>query len=359
MRDTLGRLHELRMIGTLDRFVGSMALMLASSTSSSRSTLLRTRLTLAGSNRPSCSIHSRSVLATELSRGRIRAEILLVLGVSLGASAVYSVVEIVDLTTRKTSLSHQSAALNTSLSSRPTFDLIYQFLGLFFDVVPVALVAFLLWQAARPHLGRLGLDLRHPWRDLGVGVLLALVIGAGGIGVYLGGRALGVTVNVSADGLGSYWWTVPILLLSALRAAWPALRSPANARRRTALTAAQFRYGFANAVGASESQALFDEYAAPAPGRPIFQAAAANLDPWTEARVDTRAAHRGPMLIVAGERDHTVPPAVARAAFERQKSNRQAVSEYMLAPGRGHSLTIDSGAREIAESALGFIQRFV
>jgi len=153
------------------------------------------------------------------SKGRIGAEVLLVLGVSLGASAVYSLVNIVDLSTRKTSLSHQSAALNTSLSSRPTFDVIYQFLGLFFDVVPVALVAFLLWRAAKPHLGRLGLDFDHPWKDLGVGALLALVIGAGGIGVYLGGRALGITVNVSADGLSSYWWTIPILLLSALRAA--------------------------------------------------------------------------------------------------------------------------------------------
>lgn len=153
------------------------------------------------------------------SKRRIGAEVLLVLGVSLGASAIYSIVNIVDLSTRKTSLSHQSASLNVSLSSRPTFDLIYQFLGLFFDVVPVALVAFLLWQAAKPHLGRLGLDFGRPWKDLGVGALLALVIGAGGIGVYLGGRALGITVNVSADGLSNYWWTVPILLLSALRAA--------------------------------------------------------------------------------------------------------------------------------------------
>jgi membrane protease YdiL (CAAX protease family) len=153
------------------------------------------------------------------SRRRLGAEVLLVLGLSLGASAIYSIVEIVDLSTRSTSLGHQSAALNTSLSSRPTFDLIYQFLALFFDVVPVALVAFLLWQAARPHLGRLGLDFRRPWSDTGLGVLLALVIGAGGIVVYLGGRALGITVDVSADGLDAYWWTVPILLLSALRAA--------------------------------------------------------------------------------------------------------------------------------------------
>jgi membrane protease YdiL (CAAX protease family) len=152
------------------------------------------------------------------SRRRISAEILIVLGLSLGASAVYSIVNIIDLSTRKTPLSHQSAALNTSDSSRPTFDLIYQLLGLFFDLVPVALVGFLLWQAARPHLARLGVDFRRPWRDAGLGLVLALIIGAGGIGVYLGGRALGITVDVSANNLGTYWWTVPVLLLSALRA---------------------------------------------------------------------------------------------------------------------------------------------
>lgn len=143
---------------------------------------------------------------------------MIVLGLSLGASAVYSIVNIIDLSTRKTPLSHQSAALNTSDSSRPTFDLIYQLLGLFFDLVPVALVGFLLWQAARPHLARLGVDFRRPWRDAGLGLVLALIIGAGGIGVYLGGRALGITVDVSANNLGTYWWTVPVLLLSALRA---------------------------------------------------------------------------------------------------------------------------------------------
>jgi membrane protease YdiL (CAAX protease family) len=163
-------------------------------------------------------------LATEFgpgqpSHGRIRAEILIVLGLSLGASAAYSIVEIVDLNTRATSLSHQSANLNTSLSPRPTFDLIYQLLGIFFDLMPVVLVAFLLWQVARPHLGRLGIDARRPWADAGLGIALALIIGVGGIGVYLGGRALGITANVSADSLGSYWWTIPVLLLSALRAA--------------------------------------------------------------------------------------------------------------------------------------------
>jgi membrane protease YdiL (CAAX protease family) len=156
---------------------------------------------------------------TPLSRGRIRGEILLVLGVSLGASAVYAVVNLVDLSTRATSLGHQSVALNSSLSDRPVFDLIYQVLAIVFDLVPVALVVYILWQSAKPHLGRLGVDFAHPVRDLGLGVLLALVIGAGGIGIYLGARALGLAVSISADSLPPYWWAVPVLLFSALRAA--------------------------------------------------------------------------------------------------------------------------------------------
>lgn len=156
---------------------------------------------------------------TPLSRGRIAGEILLVLGVSLGASALYSIVNIIDLSTRSKPLGSQSTALNTSLSDRPTFDLIYQLLPIILDLVPVALVCYILWQVARPHLARVGIDFRKPGQDVGVGILLALGIGAAGIGVYLAGRALGITVNVSADSLGSYWWTVPVLLLSAARAA--------------------------------------------------------------------------------------------------------------------------------------------
>ncbi len=149
------------------------------------------------------------------------------------------------------------------------------------------------------------------------------------------------------------------LPISALRAAWPVLHNTGAASRRTALTPAQFRYAFANAVEPSESQALYAAQAVPAPGRPIFQAAAANLNPWTEARVDTAAINRGPMLIVAGEQDHTVPPAIARAAYQLQKRNRHAVSEYLEFPRRGHSLTIDAGWREVADAARCFVQRFV
>jgi uncharacterized protein len=154
-----------------------------------------------------------------VSRGRIYGEVLLVLGISLGMSSVYAIVNLVDLSTRKTSLSNQSVALNSSLSDRQAFDFIYQFLGIAFDLVPVALVIYILWQSARPHLARLGVDFRRPWQDAGLGILLAVVIGAGGIGVYLGARALHLAVSISADSLPGYWWAIPILLLSALRAA--------------------------------------------------------------------------------------------------------------------------------------------
>lgn len=152
------------------------------------------------------------------SRRRLGAEVLIVLGLSLGASAVYSIVAIVERVTRAESLGDQTATINRPLSARPTFDLIYQFLGIFFDLVPVVLVCFLLWQTARPHLGRLGLDGTRFGRDALTGVGLALLVGIPGIGVYLAGRALGLTVTVVPTALDTYWWTVPILLLSALRA---------------------------------------------------------------------------------------------------------------------------------------------
>lgn len=152
------------------------------------------------------------------SRRRIAVEILIVLGLSLGASAVYSIVAIINRTTRDQSLSDQTATLNPSLSDRPVFDLIYQLLGIGFDLVPVALVVFLLWQTTRPHLARLGIDSTRPARDTAQGLGLALIIGIPGIGVYLAGRALGLTVTVVPTALDTHWWTVPVLFLSALRA---------------------------------------------------------------------------------------------------------------------------------------------
>jgi len=152
------------------------------------------------------------------SRRRVGAEILIVLGLSLGASAAYSIVSITNKLTRPVAISQQTATLNSSLSERPTFDLIYQLMAIFFDLVPVALVGFLLWRATRPHLGRLGIDFTRPGRDALTGAGLALAIGIPGIGVYLAGRALGLSVNVVPTALDTYWWTVPVLVLSAVRA---------------------------------------------------------------------------------------------------------------------------------------------
>ncbi|MBH0117602.1 CPBP family intramembrane metalloprotease [Salinibacterium sp. NG253] len=159
-----------------------------------------------------------SAPALPQSRGRLWTEISIVLALSLGASAIYSIVSITNRLTRTESLSQQTATLNSSLSTRPTFDLIYQLLGITFDLAPVALVAFLLWSATKPRLSRLGIDFTRPTRDGLTGIALALAIGIPGIAVYLAGRALGITVNVVPAALDQYWWTVPVLLLSALRA---------------------------------------------------------------------------------------------------------------------------------------------
>lgn len=147
------------------------------------------------------------------------------------------------------------------------------------------------------------------------------------------------------------------LPLSALKSAWPVLGNPANRHRAVPLTFEQFRFGFANAVSEEEARTLYDEFAVPAPGAPLFQAATANLNPWTEARVDTENPERGPLLIVSGEKDNTVPHALAHAAFRLQQRNR-ATTEFVELPGRGHALTIDSGWRGVAETVLAFLQRF-
>ncbi len=120
--------------------------------------------------------------------------------------------------TREVALGDQTATLNPSLSDREVFDLIYQLLAVFFDLVPVALVCWLLWRAVPPRLGRLGIDARRPWQDLGTGAALVVVIGIPGLGIYLAGRALGITAAVNPAGLDAYWWTIPVLLLSAARA---------------------------------------------------------------------------------------------------------------------------------------------
>jgi non-heme chloroperoxidase len=148
------------------------------------------------------------------------------------------------------------------------------------------------------------------------------------------------------------------LPISALRSSKPVLQNPRNRNRAIPLTFDQFRYAFANAVTEEEAHQLFDTFAVPTPGAPIFQAAVANLNPWTEDKVDTENPNRGPMLIVSGEKDHTVPRAVSEATFKRQERNKD-VTEFVEIPGRGHALTIDNGWREVANTALRFIRRFV
>jgi pimeloyl-ACP methyl ester carboxylesterase len=148
------------------------------------------------------------------------------------------------------------------------------------------------------------------------------------------------------------------LPISALRAGSPVLQNPANRGRAVPLTYEQFRYSFANAVSEDEAKELYETYAVPAPGAPLFQAASANLNPWTEAKVDTKNPERGPMLIISGEKDHTVPWAIANASFKKQQKN-EGVTEIVEIPGRGHALTIDSGWREVADTALSFVRRFV
>jgi len=147
------------------------------------------------------------------------------------------------------------------------------------------------------------------------------------------------------------------LPISALRSASPALDNPVNYNRAVPLTYDQFRYAFANAVSEEEARELFESYAVAAPGRPLFQAATANLNPWTEAKVDTKNPDRGPLLIIDGEKDHTVPWAIANATYKKQKANA-GVTEIVKMPDRGHALTIDSGWREVADTALAFVQRF-
>jgi non-heme chloroperoxidase len=148
------------------------------------------------------------------------------------------------------------------------------------------------------------------------------------------------------------------LPISALRASSPVLGNPANRNRAVPLTYEQFRYAFANAVSEDEAKELYETFAVPASGAPIFQAAAANLNPWTEARVDTKNPDRGPLLIISGQKDHTVPWAIANASYKKQKRN-DGVTEITEVPNRGHALTIDSGWREVADIARDFIQRFL
>ena len=146
-------------------------------------------------------------------------EIALVLGLSLGESAVYSIVAIIRRLSQTEALSQQTATINKPLADQPIFDLIYQLLSVGFSLVPVLLV---FWLLAKPGLSaatQIGFNLREPWRDLGRGFGLAALIGIPGIAFYLVSHAIGITVTIVPTALDTYWWTLPVLILAAARAA--------------------------------------------------------------------------------------------------------------------------------------------
>ncbi|MBN9102869.1 MAG: alpha/beta hydrolase [Pseudonocardia sp.] len=145
------------------------------------------------------------------------------------------------------------------------------------------------------------------------------------------------------------------LPLAQLRAGSPALANPANLHRAVSLTQKEFRFGFGNAVSQEESDALYEKWTIPSPARPLFQAAAANFVLHPQAKVDTANDRRGPLLLISGGRDHTVPDVVTRATFKQYRDS-VAVTELQQFETRGHSLTIDSGWWEVADSVLGWLK---
>jgi non-heme chloroperoxidase len=149
------------------------------------------------------------------------------------------------------------------------------------------------------------------------------------------------------------------LPVSSLRSSFPVLENPANYGKAIALTFEQFKYGWANNLDEAEAKELHETFHVPAPGLPLFQAAVSNFNPVSETRVDSKNPDRGPLLIIAGENDHTIPLAITEATFKLQSKHNPGVTEIERIPGRGHSLVIDSGWKEVADVAVSFIQRFV
>jgi pimeloyl-ACP methyl ester carboxylesterase len=148
------------------------------------------------------------------------------------------------------------------------------------------------------------------------------------------------------------------LPIAALRSSGAVLSNPTNRHKSVALTFDQFRYGFGNAVTEEEAKELYETYHVAGSGVPVFQAAAANFNPRSELKVDNKSPDRGPMLVISGELDHQVPHAISKATYKRQAKNKD-VTEFTEIEGRGHSLTIDAGWREVAQVSLDFVQRFV
>jgi pimeloyl-ACP methyl ester carboxylesterase len=148
------------------------------------------------------------------------------------------------------------------------------------------------------------------------------------------------------------------LPVSTLRVSAPVLRNPRNRGRAITLTLDQFKYGWGNALSEEETKQLYETYHVAGSAAALMQMANANVNPWTEAKLDTKNPKRGPLLIIDGEKDHTVPWAIANASYKRQSRN-PGVTEIVQMPNRGHALTIDSGWREVAQTALDFVKRFV
>jgi non-heme chloroperoxidase len=149
---------------------------------------------------------------------------------------------------------------------------------------------------------------------------------------------------------------VVYLPLSSLRVASVALRNPANRKRAVSLTPEQFRYGFGNAVPAEESTELYERWAIPSPGKPLFEAAMANLSRHSPAKVNTANATRGPLLLTAGGQDHTVPRAITKSTLKRYRKS-PAVTDYQEFPDRGHSLALDDGWRDVADAVLAWLKK--
>jgi non-heme chloroperoxidase len=171
----------------------------------------------------------------------------------------------------------------------------------------------------------------------------------------LAGRALSAA-TVAIDP-GPFRGVLP-LPVSTLRVSAPVIRNPRNRGRAVTLTFDQFRYGWTNAIESDdEAKRLYDEFHVAAPAVALMQMANANVNPWTEAKVNSKNPDRGPLLIIDGEKDHTVPWAIANASYKKQRRN-PGVTEIKAIPNRGHSLTIDNGWREVAETALEFVKRF-
>ena len=167
----------------------------------------------------------------------------------------------------------------------------------------------------------------------------------------------GLSAATVAIAPGPFRGVLPIPF-SALKSVMPVLKNLLNRGRAVTLSLDEFRYGWTNALGEDEAKQLYETYHVAAPGAALMQQANANLNPFTEAKLDPRNPKRGPLLIIEGEKDHTVPWAIANASFKRQQRN-DGVTEIKKITNRGHSLTIDSGWREVAETALQFVKRFV